>query len=114
MTIAFRDQASEGKIRVAGICFDVRVLPPGQVDKTDAIQLALEREGGDAVDVLFLMQSCLMGNLLMGSYSCASAYRRFLCTGSNESNQSLRATVPPRNRFSVFAAAPCRGLSLSR
>jgi len=51
MTIAFRDQASQGKIRAAGICFDVRVLPPGQVDKTDAIQLALEREGGDAVDV---------------------------------------------------------------
>ena len=51
MTNAFRDQASQGKIRAAGICFDVRVLPPGQVDKTDAIQLALEREGGDAVDV---------------------------------------------------------------
>jgi hypothetical protein len=47
----FRSQASEGKIRAAGICFDVRIVPPGQVDKTDAIQLALERKGGDAVDV---------------------------------------------------------------
>jgi hypothetical protein len=51
MTNAFRSQASEGKIRAAGICFDVRIVPPGQVDKTNAIQLALEREGGDAVDV---------------------------------------------------------------
>jgi hypothetical protein len=51
MTNEFRGQASEGKIRAAGICFDVRVVPPGQVDKSDAIQLALEREGGDAVDV---------------------------------------------------------------
>jgi hypothetical protein len=51
MTHEFRSQASEGKIRAAGICFDVRVVPPGQIDKTDAIQLALEREGGDAVDV---------------------------------------------------------------
>lgn len=51
MTDAFRGQASEAKIRAAGICFDVRIVPPGQVDKTDAIQLALEREGGDAVDV---------------------------------------------------------------
>jgi hypothetical protein len=51
MTHEFRNQASEGKIRAAGICFDVRVVPPGQIDKTDAIQLALEREGGDAVDV---------------------------------------------------------------
>jgi hypothetical protein len=51
MTNEFRSQASEGKIRAAGICFDIRVVPPGQVDKTDAIQLALEREGGDAVGV---------------------------------------------------------------
>jgi hypothetical protein len=51
MTTEFRSQASEGKIRAAGICFDVRVVPPGQIDKTDAIQLALEHEGGDAVDV---------------------------------------------------------------
>jgi len=46
MTNEFRSQASEGKIRAAGICFDVRIVPPGQIDKTDAIQLALEREGG--------------------------------------------------------------------
>lgn len=51
MTDSFRAQATQGKIRAAGICFDVRVIPPGQADKTDAIQLALEREGGDAVDV---------------------------------------------------------------
>jgi hypothetical protein len=51
MTSEFRRQASERKIRAAGICFDVRVVPPGHVDKTDAIQLALERDGGDAVDV---------------------------------------------------------------
>jgi len=51
MANEFRSQASEGKIRAAGICFDVRVVPPGQIDKTDAIQLALERKGGDAVDV---------------------------------------------------------------
>ncbi len=51
MTNEFRSQPSEGKIRAAAICFEVRVLPPGQVDKTDAIQLALQREGGDAVDV---------------------------------------------------------------
>jgi hypothetical protein len=51
MTDAFRRQAAEGKIRAAGICFDVRVVPPGQVDKTDAIELCLERAGGDAVEV---------------------------------------------------------------
>ena len=51
LTDAFRREAATAKICAAGICFDVRIVPPGQVDKTDAIQLALEREGGDAADV---------------------------------------------------------------
>jgi len=51
MTHEFRSQASQGDIRAAGICFDVRVVAPGQIDKTDAIPLVLEREGGDAVNV---------------------------------------------------------------
>jgi hypothetical protein len=51
MTNAFCCEAAEGKIRAAGICFDVRIVPPGHAEKTDAIQLALERDGGDAVDV---------------------------------------------------------------
>ena len=32
----------------------------------------------------------------------------------NRSNQSMKPTAPFRNEFSVFATAPCRGLSLSR
>jgi len=51
LTAALQRLASEGSIRAAGICFDVRIIPPGQVDKTDAVQLGLEREGGDAADV---------------------------------------------------------------
>ena len=51
MTDGFRREAAEGKIRAAGICFDVRVVPPGQVNKTDAIELSLEREGGEAAEV---------------------------------------------------------------
>ena len=30
------------------------------------------------------------------------------------SNQSMKPTAPLRNKFSVFATTPCRGLSLSR
>jgi hypothetical protein len=51
MVEIFRSQALGGQIRAAGICFDVQVIPPGQIEKTDAIQLALEREGGEAVNV---------------------------------------------------------------
>jgi hypothetical protein len=30
------------------------------------------------------------------------------------SNQSMKPTAPLRNKFSVIATTPCRGLSLSR
>jgi hypothetical protein len=30
------------------------------------------------------------------------------------SNQTMKPTAPWRNKFSVFATTPCRGLSLSR
>lgn len=63
MTDAFRRQAAEGKIRAAGICFDVRVVPPGQPDKTDAIELSLEREGDDAVEVCSLFAAGRRGLL---------------------------------------------------
>ena len=43
--------ASEGSLRAAGICFDVRITPPGQAEKSDAIQCALEHEGGEAANV---------------------------------------------------------------
>jgi len=59
LTEAFRGDAVTGRIRAAGICFDVRVVPPGQVDKTDAIQMSLEREG-EAVD-LFVPYAQLPG-----------------------------------------------------
>src|SRR5690349_9269053 len=50
MIASLRDQVLDGPIRAAGICFDVRVVPPGQVVKADAVQLSLEHEG-EAVDV---------------------------------------------------------------
>ncbi len=31
---------------------------------------------------------------------------------ANSSNQSMKPTAPFRNKFSVFATTPCRGLSL--
>jgi hypothetical protein len=33
---------------------------------------------------------------------------------SYRSNRSMRQTAPFRNKFSLFATAPCRGLALSR
>jgi len=46
-----RDQAEKYEIRAAGICFDVRVVPPNNTKKTDAICARLEHENGEAVEV---------------------------------------------------------------
>lgn len=42
-------EASAGEIRAFGICFDVRVVPPGKSEKTDAICVQLEHSSGEAL-----------------------------------------------------------------
>src|SRR2546426_1377236 len=37
LTQAFRQQAAAGHIRAAAICYDIRTIPPGHSEKTDAI-----------------------------------------------------------------------------
>jgi len=51
MTRSFRKEAAAGKIRAAGICLDVRTIPPGETEKTDAICARLERQSGEATEV---------------------------------------------------------------
>jgi len=38
-------------LRAAAICADVRIVPPGKSDKTDAISVGLEHQSGEAVTV---------------------------------------------------------------
>jgi len=51
MTQAFRQQAAAGEIRAAGICYDVRTIPLGQNEKSDAICLGLEHKTGQCISV---------------------------------------------------------------
>lgn len=51
LTEAFQRQATEGKLRAAGICYDVLTVPPGKHQKQDAICCGLEHCFGEAVDV---------------------------------------------------------------
>jgi hypothetical protein len=52
ITQAFRENASDGEIRAAGICYDVSTIPPGETKKTDAIWVSLEQITGEALDVI--------------------------------------------------------------
>lgn len=47
----FRKLALDGEIRAAGVCMDVRVVPPGQSDKSDAIGTRLAHISGESTVV---------------------------------------------------------------
>jgi hypothetical protein len=51
LTKAFQKDATEGKLRAAGIAYDVLTVPPGKHRKQDAICCSLEHCFGEAVDV---------------------------------------------------------------
>ncbi|MBN1537518.1 MAG: hypothetical protein JW908_12345 [Anaerolineales bacterium] len=66
MTNTFRKRASNGKIRAAGICYDVRTIPPGRNKKTDAIWVSLENQSGEAVDMIVPYKKGIFGNYSFG------------------------------------------------
>ena len=51
LTNTFQKEAAEGKLRAAGIAYDVLTVPPGRQRKRDAICCSLEHCLGEAVDV---------------------------------------------------------------
>jgi hypothetical protein len=51
LTDWLREQAARGKLRAAGICYDVLTVPPGKQEKQDAMLCALEHCLGEAVNV---------------------------------------------------------------
>lgn len=51
LTKTFQKEAAEGKLRAAGIAYDVLTVPPGRERKQDAICCNLEHCLGEAVDV---------------------------------------------------------------
>jgi hypothetical protein len=51
LTETFQKEATKGKLRAAGICYDVPTVPPGKHQKQDAICCGLEHCLGEAVDV---------------------------------------------------------------
>jgi hypothetical protein len=50
-TEIFQNEATKGKLRAAGICYDGLTVPPGKHQKQDAICCGLEHCLGEAVDV---------------------------------------------------------------
>jgi len=74
---AFRQQASSGQIRGAAICYDVRTIPPGQTDKTDAICVSAEHQNGEAADVYLPYKKGWFGKISYGQIFGAARKREF-------------------------------------
>jgi hypothetical protein len=48
----FRDDGRQGKYKATGIVYDVRTIPPGATEKTDAIAVRLDHQAGYSVVVM--------------------------------------------------------------
>lgn len=49
----FRENARKREIKAMAIVYDVRIKPPGQSEKSDAIKVSLEHWNGYSADVFF-------------------------------------------------------------
>jgi hypothetical protein len=63
---SYEERAGTGELRAAAICVDVRVVPPGKSDKTDAISVALEHRSGEAVTAFLPYQRGWLGRIKYG------------------------------------------------
>jgi len=61
-----RGEAAAGRIRASGICLDIRTIPPGSKEKTDAICVRLEHESGEAVHIALPYKKGLLGKYKYG------------------------------------------------
>ena len=68
MTQAFHQKAGAGEIRAAGICYDVRTIPPGQTEKSDAVCMALEHRSGEFVEVYAPYRKTASGSFEYGQF----------------------------------------------
>jgi len=50
---SYRSEGAAGKIMACALVYDVRVIPPGQTEKTDAIQVNLDHRDGMSVTMFY-------------------------------------------------------------
>jgi hypothetical protein len=66
LTAGFQQEAASGNLRAAGLCFDVRVVPPGSSEKLDAICVQLEHADGEAVRTFVPFKKSWFGKVKYG------------------------------------------------
>ena len=66
LTSGFQREAAAGNLCAAGICFDVRVLPPGATEKSDAICVQLEHADGESIEIYLPYKKGWFGKVKYG------------------------------------------------
>ncbi len=51
ITQRLQEQSRRGTLRAAGICYDVRIVPPGALGECDAVCCSLEHMNGEATNI---------------------------------------------------------------
>lgn len=79
LTETFQKEAARGKLRAAGICYDVLTVPPGKHQKQDAICCGLEHCLGETVNVFKPYVRVEDGAFQYGETFAASRTPQFFC-----------------------------------
>ena len=75
----FQKEAAKGRLRAAGICYDVLIVPPGKDRKQDAICCGLEHCLGEAVNVLTPYVKTTDGNFQYDEIFAEERMPQFFC-----------------------------------
>ena len=79
LTEAFKKQAKKGELRAAGICHDALAVPPGEVQKRDAVCCCLEHYSGETVNVFVPYTKTSGGRIEYGETFAAKRTGQFFC-----------------------------------
>jgi hypothetical protein len=96
----FRREAEVGKIRACAVVYDIRTVPPGKTQKTDAIAVELDHRAGMSIVVVYgrhasiAFMSTRFARLLVAGHGMAYGRTFFVC--SHGCTCSIRATLPSR------------------
>ena len=71
LLVVLKQGAQKGEFRATGICSDVRVMPPGSDEETDAIHASLEHKDGEAVSVFLPYKKKLLRGFQYGELFAA-------------------------------------------
>jgi hypothetical protein len=80
---AYAQKAQVGELRAVAICADVRVVPPGESSKTDAISVGLEHQSGEAVNVFQPYRKGWFGRIRYGEMFALERAAQFFRRSEN-------------------------------